>query len=86
MAEPVWTVELAFREDDRHTRADAFLTTGRGRYHGWGRARRAPGDPDVPMIGEELAGGRALVDLARQLLHAASEDVEHVTGEHVTLR
>ncbi len=86
MSEPVWTVELAFREDDGRTRADAVLVTDRGRHHGWGRARLAPGDRDVPVVGEELAAARALVDLAHQLLDAAADQIEEVTGEEIVLR
>ncbi|HZQ59520.1 MAG TPA: dsRBD fold-containing protein, partial [Acidimicrobiales bacterium] len=55
----VWTVEIVFTEDEDHTRADARLIAGRREFSGWGRARRNPADPDVPMIGEELAAARA---------------------------
>lgn len=58
MSDPVWTIEVTFREDEGKTRADAVLVTPRGRHHGWGRARLAPGDRDVPVIGEELAAAR----------------------------
>ena len=52
MSEPrVWIVDIAFTEDADHTRADALLDAGANRYHGWGRARRNPIDPDRPKIG-----------------------------------
>ena len=86
MPEPVWSVEVVIREGSGKTRADAILVTDRGRYHGWGRARLPPGDRDAPTAGEELAAARALSDLAHQLLHAAAEEIEITTGEHLTFR
>lgn len=79
----VWSVELAISEDDEQTRADAILTVGTSRFHGWGRSRRNPSDPDVPRIGEELAVARALSDLAHQLVHAAAGEIEAFEGHPV---
>lgn len=81
----VWTIDIAFTEDGDHTRADAVLDLGAAHYHGWGRAKRNPHDPDVPRVGEELAAARALEDLVGKLLHAAEEDVESFEGHHVNL-
>lgn len=81
----IWTVDLAITEDERHTRADAILTVGERRFHGWGRARRNPSDPDVPRVGEELAVARALSDLSHQLLHEAATLVEAFEGRPVEL-
>ena len=53
------------------------------RFHGWGQAKRSPGDPSVPVIGEELAAARALSDLAHQLLHAAADRIEVFEGRPV---
>ena len=86
MGEHDWTLELELHEVDGRTRADVVLMTPSGRHHGWGRARLAPGDRDVPVVGEELAVARALHDLARQLLVVAGEEIEALTGEHVELR
>jgi hypothetical protein len=80
-----WNVEIELTEDDTHTRADAILVVAGRRYHGWGRARRNPADPDIPKIGEELATARALSDLAHQLLHAAADDIEKFEGRPVEL-
>ncbi len=74
--ERVWTAEVAFSEDEERTRADARMRAAQRDWHGWGRARRNPTDPDVPLVGEELAAARALVDLAHQLLDAAAQRVE----------
>jgi hypothetical protein len=45
-------------------------------FHGLGDARRAAGDPDVPIVGEQLSASRALSDLAHKLLDAAAARVE----------
>jgi hypothetical protein len=78
-------IELAFTEDGDHTRADALLTLGGQSFHGFGRARRAPGDPSVPVIGEDLAAARALSALSHQLVDAATERVEAFEGHPVRL-
>jgi hypothetical protein len=79
-SEPIWRVEVAFTEDDDKTRADAVLDLPDAHFHGFGQARRAPGDPSVPMIGEELAAARALSDLTHQLVHAAAARIERFEG------
>lgn len=84
MSEPiVWTVEVVFTEDERHTRADAEMDAGGKRYHGWGRARRNPIDPDRPRIGEEVAAARAMEDLVGQLRRTAEADIEDFEGHEV---
>jgi hypothetical protein len=73
-----WTVTINIDEvDDDRTRAHAVLDTG-GSSHitGEGFARRNPTDRPVPEIGDELAAGRALSDLAHRLLDVAAEDIE----------
>ena len=79
----VWTVEIAFTEDEDHTRADAILEAGADRYHGWGRARRNPADPDRPKIGEEIAAARALENVVVQLRGAAEFDISEFEGHAV---
>jgi hypothetical protein len=77
MSEPrVWTVEITFSEEEGRTRADAWLRGGGRELVGWGRSRRNPDDPDVPIVGEELAASRALSDLAHQLILQALDVVE----------
>lgn len=66
-------VELRFEEDEDHTDAWATLRTEAGNFTGWGRARRSPVDPNVPLVGEELAAARALMDLAGGLQRAAGQ-------------
>lgn len=84
-SETTWHVTVAFTEEDRRTRADAVLELGGQRFHGWGQAKRAPGDPSVPVIGEELAAARALSDIAHQLVHAAADRIEEHEGHRVDL-
>jgi hypothetical protein len=72
-----WTVTINIDEvDDDRTRAHAVLDTGGSmRITGEGFARRNPSDRPVPEIGDELAAGRALTDLAHHLLDVAADDV-----------
>lgn len=68
MSKPrVWTVDITFTETEDRTRADAVLEAGTDRYHGWGRSRRNPVDPDRPRIGEEIAAADALESLVAKL-------------------
>jgi hypothetical protein len=77
-----WTVDIEIGEHDGNTRAVARLETGdSGRVTGVGLARLNPGDRDVPEIGDEIAVARALSDLGRRLLGAATDDIEQVSGE-----
>jgi len=85
LAGRVWAVEVVFTEDDDRTRADALLHGGDERGHGWGRATRDPDDPDVPVVGEEVAAARALADLSRQLLASATERVGRLEGQPVRI-
>ena len=78
-----WHAEVFLFEQDGQTRADVVLSTGENTLHGYGAARCHPGEGDVPEIGDELAVGRALVDLGRKLIGTAAEDLEGV-GVHPT--
>ncbi|MFF7132386.1 MULTISPECIES: DUF1876 domain-containing protein [unclassified Streptomyces] len=71
-----WTVRLYLFEDEGTTKARVVLDTGTTSLTGHGAAHCNPGDIDVPEIGDELAAGRALHDLARQLVNTAEDDVE----------
>ena len=74
--ERVWTVEIVLTEASEQTQANAFLRGGERELSGWGRSRRNPADPDVPLVGDELAAARALADLAHQLVLAALDTIE----------
>ncbi|HUY23230.1 MAG TPA: dsRBD fold-containing protein [Acidimicrobiales bacterium] len=66
-------IEITFTEDGDHTEARASLLLRGATFTGWGRARRNPADPDVPMVGEELAAARALSELAHALVEGAAQ-------------
>lgn len=72
----VLQVQIALTDEGDRTRAEAVLDLAGTQFHGLGHARRAPGDPDVPIVGEELAASRALSDLAHKLLDAAATRIE----------
>ncbi|GAA2516638.1 DUF1876 domain-containing protein [Streptomyces levis] len=72
-----WNVRLQVSEDDEGTtEAQAVLDTGTTALTGRGTAHCHPADTNVPEIGEELAAGRAMRDLAQRLLDAAEHDIE----------
>lgn len=70
-----WKVRLYLFEDEGRTKARVVLDTGPGVLTGRGTAQCAPGDTDVPEIGDELAAGRAMHDLAGQLVRGAERDI-----------
>lgn len=81
-----WHAKIHLFSSGDDSTAHAVLTTGSGiTLNGYGRARRNPGDIDVPEIGEELAAARALRDLADRLLKATSDDIAQVEHERVHL-
>ncbi|MEU7895618.1 DUF1876 domain-containing protein [Nonomuraea sp. NPDC049152] len=78
-----WTVKILITEDDedKRTSATAVLYAPANRRHeSVGYARRNPDDRPVPEIGDELAAGRALMDLADKLLGDGAEDVAELSG------
>ncbi|MFG1966479.1 DUF1876 domain-containing protein [Nonomuraea sp. NPDC049028] len=78
-----WTVQIYISEDDtdERTLARAVLSAEESGWHeSVGVARRNPEDRAVPEIGDELAAGRALMDLADKLLGDAAEDVATIGG------
>jgi len=85
MPEPSWHINVSFTEDADRTGADAILELATQKFHGFGQAKRAPGDPTVPVIGEELAAARALSDLSHQLLEAAVDRIESFEGHPVNV-
>lgn len=78
-----WHVELEFTEEGHRTSAAAMVRLGDGsemRAHGY--AMRHPSDPEQLRVGEEIAGARALMDLASQMLQKAHSEIDEVTGRH----
>ena len=79
MTEPA-EIEMTFEQDADHTEARAALVLRGVRFTGFGRARRNPADPSLPMVGEELAAARALSDLSHKLVEAAAETINEREG------
>ncbi|MEU9254933.1 DUF1876 domain-containing protein [Streptomyces sp. NPDC048270] len=70
-----WQVGVYLIEEGGTTKARAVLDNGTSTMVGRGAARRNPEDPQVPAIGDELAAGRAMRDLADRLMRAADRDL-----------
>ncbi|MEU5208590.1 DUF1876 domain-containing protein [Streptomyces sp. NPDC020742] len=70
-----WPVCLSLVEEGGTTTARVVLRTATAAFTGHGTARCSPDDPDVPEIGYEIAAGRALKDLAGQLLRVADDEL-----------
>lgn len=79
-----WTVEISIDEHGGETRAKARLGWRDQAAVGIGLARLNPADRYVAGIGDELAVGRALADLASQVMAVTAHDIEAVTHEPVS--
>jgi hypothetical protein len=76
-----WHVELEFREDDQHTRAVAMVRLPDGsEVRAQGHASRHHTDANQPRVGEEVAGARALNELAMRLLTKAHDEIDEASG------
>ncbi|MBC9727284.1 DUF1876 domain-containing protein [Streptomyces sp. TRM68367] len=76
-----WHVELEFQEDDEHTRAAALVRLPDGsEVRARGHAKRHHTDSNQPRVGEEIAGARALNELAMQLLAKAHAEIDSASG------
>jgi hypothetical protein len=80
-----WQVVVHLDEDRTRTTAHAVLGDGGPALTGHGEAHRSPYDSDVPRIGDELAAGRALMDLGQKLLRVTEEDIGALEGHPVHL-
>ncbi|MCK1822644.1 DUF1876 domain-containing protein [Streptomyces sp. XM83C] len=75
-----WQVHLRLVEDETGTtKAEVVLDTGHASLSGHGVAQRNPADENVPEIGDELAAGRAMSDLGRQLVTLARQDLRQMS-------
>jgi hypothetical protein len=78
-----WSVDVYIWEDEaRRTSAEARLIAENRAVSvvGRGAARLNPHDRDIPEIGDEVAVGRALADLGRNLISTAETDIEAVAS------
>lgn len=73
-----WKVRLYLFEEEGTTKARVVVDTGITALTGHGVAHRNPADMEVPEIGDELAAGRAMHDVAKQLMRAAEHDIRGV--------
>ncbi|GJF30627.1 DUF1876 domain-containing protein [Kitasatospora sp. NBC_01539] len=72
-----WHIELEFQEEGDRTKAVALVRLSDGsevRSHGY--STRHHNDSPQPRVGEEVAGARALNDLAMQLLTKAHGELK----------
>lgn len=81
-----WPIKLYFFEEDGQTQARVALKADARTLEFVGEARCAPGDFDVPEIGDEVAAGRALIALGTKLLRTSEADVEDVEGRRVHVK
>lgn len=70
------TIEIGIDEDETTTLVHAVLDLRGDHFDATGRAKRNPGDPCIPVIGEELALARALGSLEDQIIDAAYEKID----------
>jgi len=76
-----WHVELEFEEDQEKTRAAALVRLPDGNeVRSRGYASRHHTDSNQPRVGEEIAGARALNELAMRLLTKAHEEIDEASG------
>ncbi|MBI2169078.1 MAG: DUF1876 domain-containing protein [Actinobacteria bacterium] len=78
-------MDVLVDEDADRTEAKVTFHLREREFSAWGRARRNPDDPNVPVIGEELALARALNELSHRLVEAAAESIESFEGHPVEL-
>jgi hypothetical protein len=78
-----WTVKITIDEHEGHTRAKARLRWRDQESVGVGLSRLNPADRDIADIGDELAVGRALSDLARRVMAVTAHNIEAVTSQPV---
>lgn len=78
-----FTVTLEVIEEGPTTNATAHLVIDGDKLAATGKAQRSPDDPDLPLIGDELAMARALLMLARELGHKADEGIAAYEGHEV---
>ncbi|GGS19676.1 hypothetical protein GCM10010252_68890 [Streptomyces aureoverticillatus] len=76
-----WHVELEFSEEGNRTSAAALLRLQDGNeLKARGYAMRHPSDQEQLRVGEEIAGARALLDLASQLMGKAHDEIDEASG------
>ncbi|MFJ6937287.1 DUF1876 domain-containing protein [Streptomyces sp. NPDC101132] len=78
-----WHVETEFEDEGHRTSAACLLRLADGtELRARGYSLRHPSDPEQLRVGEEIAGARALMDLASKLLEKAHGEIDEMTGRH----
>lgn len=81
-----WSVRIFIGQHEDFTTAEARLTTrDTTRLRGSGTQHRDPAATQAAEIGEEVAVGRALIDLGHRLLATAAGDAEAMAAEYPSL-
>lgn len=79
-----WQISMNLIEYENNlTRAQVTAEAGARTLRCYGEAHRNPSDTDVPDIGDEVAAGRALIELGNQLLRNAAQDIGVLEGHAV---
>ncbi|MGH8895302.1 MAG: DUF1876 domain-containing protein [Actinomycetes bacterium] len=79
-------IQVHLVERETNTTADVTLTLESGtEVRGHGEAHRHPRDPDVPVIGDELATARALSELSHRLVEVAADEIGRIEHRKITL-
>ena len=82
----IWHVEVHVLESERETTAHAVLRSEVvEEMEGHGRARRREEDQEIPVVGDEIAVGRALHRLGDRLISAAAGDLKAAHGHDVSV-
>jgi hypothetical protein len=68
-------VSLHIEEEDQDTTCHARFDLEGDRFESYGKARRNPADPAMPIVGEELAIARALGSLTAQVMETAQDRI-----------
>jgi hypothetical protein len=74
------TIEVGIDEDDTHTLVHITLDLRGDHFDATGKSKRNPTDPNIPVIGEELALARALGSLEEQLVDRAYARIDGATS------
>ncbi|MCH0541369.1 DUF1876 domain-containing protein [Streptomyces sp. MUM 203J] len=77
-----WHVDMEFKEEGSRTDSAAMVRLADGtEVRGHGHAQRHPSDAEQLRVGEEIAGARALMDIATQLLQKAHVEIDEEKGK-----
>ncbi|HVM20289.1 MAG TPA: dsRBD fold-containing protein [Egibacteraceae bacterium] len=85
MTTKTWTADIVFEETTETTDATVTVRMGNAECVAHGSARRNPSDPNVPLIGEELAAARAFNELSHRLVDESAQILEARLGRKVEL-